>query len=98
MDQQARTPALAELETRLLSRWPDHARYLAKSLDGRAAPVAAVTEQLANAVLTLGAAMDHGLEGLIDDYRFLCETIVLPEELYFRRNGAYRLSRFGTRS
>jgi hypothetical protein len=31
---------------------------------------------------------------MADDYRFLCEQIVYPEELYFRRHGEYRLKHF----
>lgn len=94
MDVQVTTPRLAQLESRLLARWPEHAAYLAKSLEGRDEAVSAVGEQLADAVLTLGAGFDGGVDALIDDYRFLCETIVLPEELHFRRHGAYRLSKF----
>ena len=56
--------------------------------------VKAVSDEVARLVLALGAAQAAGLDGLIDDYRFLCETIVLPEELHFRRHGGYRLSRF----
>jgi hypothetical protein len=53
-----------------------------------------VSDELARIVLTLGEAVDGGVDGLVDDYRFLCETIVLPEELHFRRHGSYRLSKF----
>ncbi len=89
-----KSPRLAELETHLLNRWPEHAAYLCKSLEGRDETVMTVCEQLAEAVLTLGEHMVGGVDELIDDYRYLCETIVLPEELYFRRHGAYRLSKF----
>ena len=94
IDGLAPTPAVAELSARLIGRWPAHAKYLAKSLEGRAAPVMAVSEQLALAVLALGAAAPGGLDQLIDDYQFLCEKIVLPEEIHFRRHGVYRLSQF----
>jgi 2-polyprenyl-3-methyl-5-hydroxy-6-metoxy-1,4-benzoquinol methylase len=87
-------PRLDELIARLLERWPGHASYLAKSFDGRDPDVLTLSEQLAHVILTLGAGMAAGVSGLLDDYRFLCETIVLPEELYFRRHGAYRLSNF----
>lgn len=88
------TPSLDELLARLLARWPEHAGYVAKSLEGRDAAVSAVSNEVARLVLALGGAQAGGVDGLIDDYRFLCEAIVLPEELHFRRHGAYRLSRF----
>jgi 2-polyprenyl-3-methyl-5-hydroxy-6-metoxy-1,4-benzoquinol methylase len=87
-------PSLDALRAHVVARWPEHADYVAKSLDGREPAVAAVSEELARIVLTLGADAEGGVDGLIDDYRFLCEVIVLPEELYFRRHGTYRLSRF----
>ena len=90
----ATSPAVRALSERLLGLWPAHARYLARSLEGRDGRVASVSESLADAVLTLGATMPDGVDGLVEDYRFLCERIVLPEELYFRRHGAYRLSSF----
>ena len=85
---------LAELIERVVARWPEHAGYVAKSLEGREPPVMAVCDELARIVLILGGTMAGGVEGLVDDYRFLCEAIVLPEELHFRRHGTYRLSAF----
>lgn len=82
------------LVTRVLARWPDHAGYIAKSFEGRDAGVTAVGEDVARIILTLGPHMEGGVDGLIDDYRFLCESIMLPEELHFRRHGTYRLSNF----
>ena len=85
---------LADLIARVVARWPDHAGYVAKSFEGREAAVTAVSDELARIVLILGAGMAGGMEGLVDDYRFLCESIVLPEELHFRRHGTYRLTKF----
>ena len=66
----------------------------AKSLEGRDAAVTAVSNQVAQLVLALGGRAARRPDGLIDDYRFLCESIVLPEELHFRRQAAigYRAS------
>jgi 2-polyprenyl-3-methyl-5-hydroxy-6-metoxy-1,4-benzoquinol methylase len=94
MDASPRGTHLDALVARVVARWPDHAGYVAKSIDGRDAGVMAVSDELARIVLILGEAMDGGVDGLVDDYRFLCETIVLPEELHFRRHGSYRLSKF----
>jgi 2-polyprenyl-3-methyl-5-hydroxy-6-metoxy-1,4-benzoquinol methylase len=94
MDPRSRYARLDELTARLLERWPGHAGYLAKSFGGREPDVMAVSEDLARIILTLGAGMEAGVTGLLDDYRYLCETLMLPEELYFRRHGAYRLSKF----
>jgi len=87
-------PHLDALVARTLARWREHAGYIAKSLEGRDAGVTAVSEEVARIALILGAAMEGGVDGMIDDYRFLCETIMLPEELHFRRHGTYRLSSF----
>jgi len=83
-----------ELVKLVIDRWPDHAGYLAKSFQGRDPAVTAVSDELAGIVLTLGAHMEGGVGRLIDDYRFLCEEIVLPEQLHFRRYRRYRLSSF----
>ena len=87
-------PNLRNLIDRLVERWPEHAGYIDKSFEGRAPDVLAVSEQLSRIVLALGAHMNGGVDRMIDDYRFLCEAIVLPEELHFRRHGGYRLSSF----
>ena len=85
---------LDELIARVGARWPEHAGYIAKSFEDREAAVIAVSDELARVVLILGGGMAGGIEGLIDDYRFLCESILLPEELHFRRYGTYRLRAF----
>ncbi len=90
----ADTPHLDHLVARLIERWPDHGDYVAKSLAGRAPEVVSASDALARVILLLGERAAAGVEGLIDDYRFLCEKIVLPEELHFRRHGRYRLAKF----
>lgn len=87
-------PSLQELISHVLRHWPDHATYIDKSFNGRSADVMATSEDVACCALKLASRMDGGLAQLCDDYRFLCEKIVLPEEFYFRRHDRYRLSSF----
>ena len=86
--------ALAALVEQVAADWPEHRAFLDKSMAGRDNRLLAVSEELAAAITKLGAVNQGGLSELIADYRFLCEDIVLPEEIHFRRNGAYRLSSF----
>ncbi|MGL4541398.1 MAG: class I SAM-dependent methyltransferase [Polymorphobacter sp.] len=87
-------PALDALTAATLARWPEHAATLAKSRDNRSETVLDVSNSVAEIVLKLAHADPGGIDQAVDDYRFLCEEIVLPEELFFRRNGHYRLSTF----
>jgi len=87
-------PSLKGLTGELLQRWPEHTTFIEKSLGNRSADVLQVSEQLSAAILVLAEDTPGGLEALITDYRFLCEEIVLPEEIFFRRNGKYRLTTF----
>jgi 2-polyprenyl-3-methyl-5-hydroxy-6-metoxy-1,4-benzoquinol methylase len=86
--------ATAKIIDGVTAAWPEHADFLRKSFQGREAPVLDVSEQLSDAILKLAPHVEGALPALIADYRFLCEDIVLPEELYFRRNDTYRLSSF----
>jgi SAM-dependent methyltransferase len=83
------------LAARLRALWPEHASYLEKSFAARSAGVMSVSEEVASCVLRLASDTVGGLDRWCDDYRFLCEKIVLPEEFHFRRHGRYRLSSFG---
>jgi 2-polyprenyl-3-methyl-5-hydroxy-6-metoxy-1,4-benzoquinol methylase len=87
-------PSLDALIARLLALWPDHAVYVERSFEDRSPEVMATSEQVASCVMKLAARAPGGLDQLCDDYRFLCEKIVLPEEFYFRRHDRYRLSSF----
>jgi len=87
-------PSLDRLTARLVALWPEHKDYVDKSFVDRAPEVTATSEDVAAAVLRLAETIPGGLDGLCGDYRFLCEKIVLPEELHFRRHGRYRLSSF----
>jgi 2-polyprenyl-3-methyl-5-hydroxy-6-metoxy-1,4-benzoquinol methylase len=91
----ARTyPQLASLVAMLSEQWPEHAPYLAKSFAGRDTSNMEIAEEVAIIIGKLSVGIKGGIEALCADYRFLCEDIVLPEELYFRRNCSYRLTRF----
>jgi len=87
-------PSLDRMITQLLTLWPEHREYVEKSFSTRARDVMATSEEIASCVLRLADGMAGGLDGLCGDYRFLCEKIVLPEELHFRRHNRYRLSSF----
>jgi len=91
----ARTyPQLASLVASIGEQWPDHVTYLAKSFAGRNTSNMEIAEEVAIIIGKLSVGIKGGIEALCADYRFLCEDIVPPEELYFRRNGSYRLTRF----
>jgi len=87
-------PALAQLVRGSLDFWPDHSGFLEKSFAGRSAEALQISDDLATAILKLSQDVPGNLETLYRDYRFLCEDIVLPEEIHFRRHGRYRLSSF----
>jgi 2-polyprenyl-3-methyl-5-hydroxy-6-metoxy-1,4-benzoquinol methylase len=86
--------ALQTIVANQLALWPEHMKYLRKSFAQRSPAVSDVSEQVAAFVLKLAARLPRGLDGFCDDYRFLCEKVLAPEELYFRRHGRYRLSSF----
>lgn len=87
-------PALAQLLEQLLAAWPEHRPFVQTSFNGRSAAALDVSESLSAAILSLAQDLPAGLDTLAADYRFLCEDIVRPEEIHFRRHGRYRLSRF----
>lgn len=78
----------------ILADWPDHRPYLEKSFGKRDADVLVVSEQLSLAILRLAESIEGGVPTLVSDYRFVCEEIVRPEELYFRRHDTYRNNTF----
>jgi len=87
-------PNLGKLVAEVIAAWPKHAVFVENSFAGREQAVMEATEQLAGAVVALSATVDGGLPALCANYRDMCENIVLPEDLYFRRNGEYRLKSF----
>jgi 2-polyprenyl-3-methyl-5-hydroxy-6-metoxy-1,4-benzoquinol methylase len=87
-------PKLTNLVAEVLGIWPEHKRYLDNSLRERDQNLLSFSEDLSGMVARLAATIDGGIRTLAGDYRFLCEEISLPEELYFRRHDSYRLKSF----
>src|ERR1700759_2523984 len=87
-------PALSRLTNEQIRVWPDHAGYLDKSLAVRSPSVLAASDAAADLAIKLSSHLDGGLAELCEDYRYLCETMILKEEWHFRRFGEYRLKTF----
>jgi 2-polyprenyl-3-methyl-5-hydroxy-6-metoxy-1,4-benzoquinol methylase len=87
-------PDTSRLVAAILAAWPEHERYLATNFGERDPGLLAFTEKLSGIICRLASGHEGGLDGLARDYRFLCEDIVLPEEMYFRRHDRYRLTKF----
>ncbi|MFN4220951.1 MULTISPECIES: class I SAM-dependent methyltransferase [Novosphingobium] len=83
-------PATRTIALAILDAWPDHARYLEKSLSARTVSELQTTELLAQAALTLEGAR---LPELAANYRWTCDRL-REEELFFHREGRYRLTTF----
>jgi SAM-dependent methyltransferase len=87
-------PALTALVGALLDAWPEHRRYVERSFESRPADTLDVSEDVSGLILALSKRLSGGLTSLCADYRYLCDVIVMPEEIHFRRHGRYRLSSF----
>jgi 2-polyprenyl-3-methyl-5-hydroxy-6-metoxy-1,4-benzoquinol methylase len=87
-------PIVSALIEKQLALWPEHQKYIETSLADRSDAVLGVSEQIATFVMRLAEHSPKRLDGFCADYRYLCEEVVLPEEVHFRRNGSYRLSAF----
>lgn len=83
-------PATDRLVKAVLADWPEHARYVAKSLGARDAALMGTTETLAEAALVLAGLK---LDTIAAHYRWTCDRL-REEELFFHREGRYRLSTF----
>ncbi len=94
IDGLAARPNLQKLVSAVLAAWPEHRRVIDKYLGGRSEELLDHSEHVSSLVCKLTDAGVYDLDTLARSYRFLCEKIVLPEELYFRRNNKYRLSTF----
>ena len=84
-------PHLKEVVDHAVSVWPAHEAYASKSLEDRSPEVLKTSDTIARLIKELAKHAPNGLEGLCSDYQFMCEKLLLPEELYFRRHGTYRL-------
>lgn len=74
----------------VLAVWPEHAAYLQKSLQARTPEMMQATEAAAEAVIRL---MKGSELQVASDYRWTCDRL-REEELFFHREGRYRLSTF----
>lgn len=92
MNSLADFPSVERLANGVLRAWPDHARFLEQSFARRDADLMASSERHAGTILRMVGG-EAGLPEFCADYRFLCDCL-MEEELHFRRNGTYRLSRF----
>jgi 2-polyprenyl-3-methyl-5-hydroxy-6-metoxy-1,4-benzoquinol methylase len=87
-------PATQQVVEAVLSRWPEHEKFIRKSFADRGAALSETTEEISALLLRVVQAHGRPLASFADDYRYLCEEIVFPEELFFRREQRYRLSTF----
>jgi SAM-dependent methyltransferase len=86
----AALPQTRAIVDAVLDVWPDHAAYLLKSFEARSPAMLAATEVAAVAARKLMAGDEarfaHG-------YKWTCDRL-REEEIFFHREGRYRLSRF----
>ena len=87
-------PNVSKLLELVLGPWPEHERYMRKSFEGRDQDLMEHSERTASIVLQIGDEKSGGMSQLAADYRFICQDIVLPEEVHFRRHKTYRLKTF----
>lgn len=83
-------PSITKVVEAVLSVWPEHADYLAKSFNVRNENVVVASELAAAAVLQL---CGDQLRRFALNYRWTCDRL-REEELFFHREGRYRLSTF----
>lgn len=83
-------PASDAVARTVLEVWPEHAAYLLKSFEARSPAMMAATEAAATAAAQLMAGAEPRFAA---DYRWTCDQL-RDEELFFHREGRYRLSTF----
>ena len=74
----------------VLEAWPEHAAYLIKSFEPRSPEMMQATEAASGAIRRLIAGEERTFA---EDYRWTCDRL-RDEELFFHREGRYRLSTF----
>jgi 2-polyprenyl-3-methyl-5-hydroxy-6-metoxy-1,4-benzoquinol methylase len=89
-DALAAYPELRAVTAAVLADWPGHAGYLLKSFAARPAAMMAASEAAAAAARKLMAGDEARFAA---DYRWTCDRL-RDEELFFHREGRYRLSTF----
>ena len=87
-------PQTRRLVEAVVAAWPDHVRYAIASFSGRDRQLMATTERIAEAALLLAGEQ---LAVFAEDYHWTCDRL-RDEELFFHREGRYRLSTFAEAS
>jgi SAM-dependent methyltransferase len=82
-------PETTKLALSVLEIWPEHESYLTKSMTARTSSQLATTERAAAASRRLAGREAEFAQG----YRWTCDRL-REEELFFHREGRYRLSTF----
>jgi 2-polyprenyl-3-methyl-5-hydroxy-6-metoxy-1,4-benzoquinol methylase len=90
----ALAPATRAVVDAVLLAWPEHIKFLRKSFSDRSDELLATTETICRLLGEVAADRGRSLAEFATSYRYLCEEIVMPEELYFQRHGRYRLSTY----
>ena len=83
-------PQTTAIVDAVLADWPEHEGYISKSMAVRSPALMATTERIATAARRL---MDGAEPLFAHDYHLTCDR-VREEELFFYREGRYRLSTF----
>jgi 2-polyprenyl-3-methyl-5-hydroxy-6-metoxy-1,4-benzoquinol methylase len=91
---QHRYPATMELIQAILDLWPQHEKYLIKSFSGRPEKLLETTEFIAALLSEVAADRGMAFRDYAEEYKFFCEHIIFPEDVFFMREGRYRLSTF----
>ena len=87
-------PSTAAVWEAVIAAWPEHEKFLRTSFANRSSEVLDTTEIIANLLVRVTETTSRDIRLFAEDYRYLCEQIVYPEELYFARSGEYRLKTF----
>ncbi|MCC6472070.1 MAG: class I SAM-dependent methyltransferase [Alphaproteobacteria bacterium] len=83
-------PRLRKIVRAVLQSWPEHQRFLGRSIKERSGPVLESSESIARMILELE---DDDICRLCEDYKWMCARLQ-EEEVEFRRNGRYRYADF----
>lgn len=83
-------PSLSTVVDEVLRVWPEHRRYCESRFRNDEESFLARTEEFAALAL---ANVGDSLERYVEDYRWMSERF-LEEEMFFQREGRYRLSTF----
>ncbi len=83
-------PETAAIVSAVLAVWPDHAAYLLKSFSARSPALLAATEVASTAARKLMAGNEARFA---TGYKWTCDQL-RDEEIFFHREGRYRLSTF----